>query len=86
MTDIDRSLCDCPEPCACYAEGYAAGFRRRRQEAGPRFLKVAPSDSASCRPLKALGRRCRTRHFPERKLRPLTHHTRRVQPEARQAA
>ena len=25
MTDTDRSLCDCPEPCACYAEGYAAG-------------------------------------------------------------
>ena len=60
--------------------------QERRQEAGPRFLKVASSDSASCRPLKALGRRCHTRHFPERKLRPLTHHTRRVQPEARQAA
>ena len=25
MTDQDRPLCDCPEPCACYAEGYAAG-------------------------------------------------------------
>jgi hypothetical protein len=25
MTDTDRSLCDCPEPCACYAEGYVAG-------------------------------------------------------------
>ena len=25
MTDTDRSLCDCPEPCACYTEGYAAG-------------------------------------------------------------
>ncbi len=21
MTDTDRSLCDCPEPCACYAGG-----------------------------------------------------------------
>ena len=29
--------------------------RERRQEAGPRFLKVASSDSASCRPLKAPG-------------------------------
>ena len=25
MTDSERSLCDCPEPCGCYAEGYAAG-------------------------------------------------------------
>ena len=23
MTDTDRPLCDCPEPCGCYAEGYA---------------------------------------------------------------
>ncbi len=25
MTATERPLCDCPEPCACYAEGYAAG-------------------------------------------------------------
>ena len=25
MTDTDRPLCDGPEPCACYAGGYAAG-------------------------------------------------------------
>ena len=25
MTSGPRPLCDCPEPCACYAEGYAAG-------------------------------------------------------------
>ena len=25
MTDSARTLCDCPEPCGCYAEGYAAG-------------------------------------------------------------
>ena len=24
-TDSARPLCDCPEPCACYAEGYATG-------------------------------------------------------------
>ena len=24
MTDQERILCDCPEPCGCYAEGYAA--------------------------------------------------------------
>ena len=25
MTASTRPLCDCPEPCGCYAEGYAAG-------------------------------------------------------------
>ena len=25
MTDKERRLCDCPEPCGCYAEGYAVG-------------------------------------------------------------
>ena len=25
MTGRDRPVCDCSEPCACYAEGYAAG-------------------------------------------------------------
>ena len=25
IADSDRPVCDCPEPCGCYAEGYAAG-------------------------------------------------------------
>ena len=25
MTDRTRFVCDCPEPCYCYAEGYAQG-------------------------------------------------------------
>ena len=25
MTARERPICDCPEPCACYAEGYAGG-------------------------------------------------------------
>ena len=25
MSDRERSVCDCPEPRSCYAEGYAAG-------------------------------------------------------------
>ena len=25
MTDSAHPLCDCPEPCGCYAEGYAQG-------------------------------------------------------------
>ena len=36
MTARERPLCDCPEPCACYAEGYAAGK-------GQAFLEVIAS-------------------------------------------
>ena len=25
MTSLQRQLCDCDEPCGCYADGYAAG-------------------------------------------------------------
>ena len=25
MTVRERPVCDCPEPCGCYAEGYATG-------------------------------------------------------------
>ena len=25
MTSGERPVCDCTEPCGCYAEGYAAG-------------------------------------------------------------
>ena len=25
MTGQDLPVCDCPEPCACYADRYAAG-------------------------------------------------------------
>ena len=25
MNNKEARLCDCPEPCGCYAEGYAAG-------------------------------------------------------------
>ena len=34
MTGRDRPVCDCLEPCACCAEGYAAGSgtETRRQD------------------------------------------------------
>ncbi len=32
MTDTDRPLCDCPEPCACYAEGYTQGKEKAHFE------------------------------------------------------
>lgn len=28
MTDKERRLCDCPEPCGCYAEAYAVANDR----------------------------------------------------------
>ena len=32
MTDSTRPLRDCPEPCACYAEGYAQGKEKAHFE------------------------------------------------------
>ena len=33
MTSEERPVCDCPEPCACYAEGYAAGHAEGKDKA-----------------------------------------------------
>ena len=33
MTPRDRPVCDCPEPCGCYADGYAAGKDKANFEA-----------------------------------------------------
>ena len=41
MTARDRPLCDCPEPCSCYAEGYAAGKEKA-------YLRCWPT--SMCRP------------------------------------
>ena len=46
MTDEERPLCDCPEPCGCYAEGYAAGKDKAFSE-----MEMAPQDdthAAAC--------------------------------------
>ena len=32
MTDSGRPVCDCPEPCACYAEGYVHGKEKAHFE------------------------------------------------------
>ena len=32
MTDSAQPVCDCPEPCACYAEGYALGKEKAHFE------------------------------------------------------
>ena len=33
MTAAERSVCDCPEPCGCYAEGHAAGYTEGKDKA-----------------------------------------------------
>ena len=33
MAATERPLCDCPEPCGCYAEGYAAGYAEGKDKA-----------------------------------------------------
>ena len=35
MTDSARPVCDCPEPCACYAEGYVQGKEKAHLRSGP---------------------------------------------------
>ena len=42
MTDSARPLCDCPEPCACYAEGYAAGKDKAYFEVDGQPRRSAP--------------------------------------------
>ena len=41
MTAGERTLCDCPEPCGCYAEGHAAGRERAYS-----LVLAAPHDPA----------------------------------------
>ena len=50
MAAEERPLCDCPEPCDCYAKGYAAGKDKAYFEVlasldGPRH-----SESCACQP------------------------------------
>ena len=69
MVDSARPLCDCPEPCACYTEGYAAGKRTRRtSRSSPTSTdrstpKAAPANPA--RSSEAACRRC-LRSWPVR--------------------
>ena len=43
MTDTSRPLCDCPEPCTCYAEGYTAGKAKADFE-----IEMADTHNAGC--------------------------------------
>ena len=59
MTDTERPLCDCPEPCGCYAEGYAAGRDKAYSEVvagldGPLHAQgPLHTENCACQPRQA---------------------------------
>ena len=48
MTAGERTLCDCPEPCGCYAEGHAAGRERAYSLVLASFDGPPHAESCSC--------------------------------------
>ena len=53
MTDSARPICNCPEPCACYAEGYAHGKEKAHFEVRT-VLDSNHADSRGCEPCKTV--------------------------------
>ena len=53
MTDINRPVCDCPELCACYAEGYAAGKEKAHFEVRT-ILDSNHAESCGCESCKTI--------------------------------
>ena len=45
MTDSSWTVCDCPEPCVCYAEGYTHGKDKAHFEVR---MVLDPNHSGSC--------------------------------------
>ena len=62
MTGSERPLCDCPEPCACYAEGYAAGKDKAYFEVLANLEGPPHAGDCSCQPclLKVMAPLART--------------------------
>ena len=52
MTARERPLCDCPEPCACYAEGYAAGKDKAYFEIEMALQDDTHAASYGCQPCR----------------------------------
>ena len=50
MTNGARPLCDCPEPCACYAEGYAAGKDKAYFEVLASLEGPPHAEGCTCQP------------------------------------
>ena len=53
MTERTQSVCDCPEPCACYAEGYAQGKEKAHFEVRT-VLGSNHAASCGCEPCKTV--------------------------------
>ena len=52
MTDQERPLCDCPEPCGCYAEGYAVGKDKAYFEIEMALQDDTHAASCGCQPCR----------------------------------
>ena len=52
MTDQERPLCDCPEPCGCYAEGHAAGKDKAYFEIEMALQDDTHAAGCGCRPCR----------------------------------
>ena len=66
MTDSTRPVCDCPEACACYAEGYSHGKDKAHFEVRT-VLDSSHSASCRCEPCKTV-REVLSRTFHARQL------------------
>ena len=53
MTDSTHSVCDCPEPCACYTEGYSLGKEKAHFEVRT-VLDSNHADNCGCEPCKTV--------------------------------
>ena len=52
MTDTARPLCDCPEPCGCFAEGYAVGKDKAYFEIEMALQDDTHAASCGCQPCR----------------------------------
>ncbi len=53
MTDKERPLCDCPEPCSCYAEGYASGNNKAFFEMEMALQDDTRAANCGCQPCRS---------------------------------
>ena len=53
MTASEVPLCDCPEPCGCYAEGYAVGKEKAYFEMLVHLEGPPHGKGCGCQPCQA---------------------------------